>query len=94
MEVSGLAEYMHFDPITLVAFGIGGVVIWTQLRSTVKWHTAWIAQHEKDAKERDAILGAVRTTNEKLTVLTEAHDHRLERIENTIDRSALNRARP
>lgn len=75
----------HIDPIQIGAIIGSAIVIWTRLRSTVKWHTEWINRHEQDDRKRDDILSGIRETNAVLAQISKDHESRIDRIERRQD---------
>lgn len=84
-----MKDLLHFDLVTVVVLLAGFVGTWYTLKSDSRWHTAWIKKHSEDCDEyrkgNAELLTAIRTTNAHLVTLTEAHDHRLERLEQQSD---------
>lgn len=78
-----MENWFHFDPIQVVLIVASAVTIWTQLRSSVKWHSEWIKKHDREC---DELRSSQKGINEKLTVLVDTHCDRLERLENWRDK--------
>ncbi len=83
-------EYLHFDPVTLLVLILGFIGTWVTLRNDSKWHGAWIKKHAKDCEDLNASYGKMFTElqvgNAKLGQLAEQSAHRIDRIENFMDR--------
>lgn len=88
----GLIHFDHIDPVMLVIVASAFIGQWYLQKGTSKWHTEWIQKHDKECDERretnNTILVELKTANSHLVTLTEAHGHRLDRIESIQDRSA------
>jgi hypothetical protein len=87
-----MVDLTHFDPITIGIIVAGFIGTWAVLRNDSKWHSDWIKKHSAECDEQrllnTAIFTQLKESNARLTVLTEGHDHRLERIENQMDRKS------
>lgn len=81
---------LHFDPVSVVIVVACAAVIWTKLRTSVKWHTTWIQKHDQECddhkKDLAKILADVQKNQGILTTLADAQSHRLERLENWRDK--------
>ena len=84
-----IGELLHFDPITLVVLLAGIIGGWYTLKNNSAWHGKWIAEHDKECRERErnisSILSEISICNSRLTTLAEAHEVRLLRIERMQD---------
>ena len=90
MQEAIVDQFLHFDPITLIAILVGIVGGWYTLRNNSKWHTEWIKKHSKECddytKLNNEILSELQQSNARLTTLTEGHHERIARIETQLDR--------
>ena len=85
-----MSEFLHFDPINLVVVIVGIVAAWVTLRNDSKWHSTWIHEHSKECDEQrkanNKILTELQTVNAQFATMAQAHDHRIDRIEQHLDR--------
>jgi len=79
--------FLDFDPMEIITLLVLGAVVWTQLRSTVKWHTEWINQHDDRENKQDQTLATAIETQSMLVALTKQHEKRLDRVERFQDRA-------
>ena len=81
---------VHFDPIQIMIVAAGVIVVWTQLRGSVKWHSDWIAKHDDECHkfktEIASTLARAVATDEKLTTMLDAHCDRIDRLETWRDK--------
>lgn len=90
-----MKELLSSNLITILLISIGFIGTWYTLKSDSRWHTTWIKKHSEDCDEyrkiNAEVLTEIRTTNAHLVTLTEAHDHRLGRLEQQADRGRSGR---
>lgn len=94
-----MKELIHFDPINLLIVIVGFGAFWykffrshDKLVDTVSAQAEWTQIHDRECDEQRRanmqILTEIQKVNSRLTTLTEAHEKRIDRLENQADRVA------
>ena len=83
-------DLIHFDPINLVTMLFLSIAAIVTVRNTVSLHTKWIKKHDDECIEQrkinNEILTELKISNASLHEIAKSNVHRIDRIENVMDR--------